>query len=86
MRKQFLLGAALASMFALGACGTTTSDRVLSGAGLGAAAGAVGAAVTGGNAGTGAIVGGVAGGVVGGVTKPEDVNLGDPIWKRRHRH
>jgi hypothetical protein len=80
MRKEMLLGAALVSVLALGACGTSTSDRVLSGAGIGAAAGAVGSAITGGDAGTGAVIGGAAGGVVGGVTDKDDVDLGDPIW------
>jgi hypothetical protein len=80
MRKELLLSAALVSALALGACGSTKSDRILSGAGLGAAAGAVTGAVTGGDAGTGAVIGGVAGGVIGGVTDRDDVDLGDPIW------
>jgi osmotically inducible lipoprotein OsmB len=64
------------------ACGETTTDRALSGAGIGAGAGAVGSAVTGGNIGTGALVGGAIGGAAGGLTKEEDINLGKPIWRR----
>ena len=63
------------------ACGHTTSDRALSGAGIGAGAGAVGSAVTGGNPVTGAVVGGVAGAAVGGLTSDRDVDLGKPLWR-----
>ena len=74
-----------ATLLALGlaGCGTTPADRTISGAGIGAGVGALGAAVTGGSAGTGAIVGGVVGGVVGAATSPDDVYLGEPIWKKR---
>lgn len=59
---------------ALGACGTTTSQRALGGAaiGAGAIAGPIGV-------GTGAVIGGV----VGVITPPEKVNLGKPIWDRK---
>jgi osmotically inducible lipoprotein OsmB len=64
----------------LAACGTNPGDRALSGAGLGAASGAViGAAA--GNPAMGAAIGAVAGGVGGAVTKPDQVDLGRPIWK-----
>lgn len=62
---------------ALSACGNTTGERALSGAGIGAGAGAVGSAVTGGNPWAGAAIGGVAGGVVGAATDKDDINLGD---------
>jgi osmotically inducible lipoprotein OsmB len=66
----------------LAACGSSTSDRAISGGGIGAAAGAGTAAVTGGNALTGALLGGAAGAAAGGLTDEDDINLGDPVWNR----
>jgi osmotically inducible lipoprotein OsmB len=74
---------ALASLgLILAACGSSTSDRAISGGGIGAAAGAGTAAVTGGNPITGGLLGGAAGAAAGGLTDEDDINLGDPIWKR----
>ena len=64
------------------ACGSSTSDRAISGGGIGAAAGAGTAAVTGGNALGGALLGGAAGAAAGGLTDEDDINLGDPVWNR----
>ena len=69
----------------LSACGTTTTDRGLSGAGIGAVTGAVIGGVTGGSVGTGAVVGGVVGGAIGVLTTEDDINLGDPAWKKSCR-
>ena len=69
---------ALASMVA--ACGSSRTDRTLSGAGIGAAGGAAVGAVTGGNPLTGALLGGAVGAAAGGLTDEDDFNLGDPIW------
>ena len=66
----------------LAACGSSTTDRAISGGGIGAAAGAGTAAVTGGNPITGGLLGGAAGAAAGGLTDEGDINLGDPIWKR----
>jgi osmotically inducible lipoprotein OsmB len=66
----------------ISACGSTSSDRALSGAAIGAGAGAVGSSLTGGRAGTGALIGGAAGAAAGGLTKEKDINLGKPIWRR----
>jgi hypothetical protein len=66
----------------LGACGSSTTDRALSGGGIGAAAGAGTAAVTGGSPVTGGLLGGAAGAAIGGLTDEDDLNLGDPIWDR----
>ncbi len=71
-----------AVLILLSGCGTSTTDRALSGAGIGAGVGALGSAVTGGNAVTGAVVGGAVGAAAGGLTKEKDVNLGKPVWKR----
>jgi osmotically inducible lipoprotein OsmB len=64
----------------LAACGETTTDRALSGAGIGAAAGGATSAVTGGNILGGAALGGAGGAAAGGLTDEDDVNLGDPVW------
>jgi osmotically inducible lipoprotein OsmB len=64
----------------LSACGSTTSDRAVSGAGIGAVAGVVGGALIGAPA-IGAAVGAAAGGTIGAVTTPSDVDLGKPVWK-----
>jgi osmotically inducible lipoprotein OsmB len=66
----------------LAACGSSTTDRALSGGGIGAAAGAGTAAVTGGSPVTGGLLGGAAGAATGALTDEDDVNLGDPIWNR----
>lgn len=70
------------TMLGLIACGSSTTDRAISGGGIGAAAGAGTAAVTGGNPVTGGLLGGAAGAAVGGLTGEDDVNLGDPVWNR----
>jgi osmotically inducible lipoprotein OsmB len=77
--KTLLVAAAL-SMMALSGCGTTTSDRAISGGLLGAGAGAAIGSVTG-SAGKGAVIGGVAGAAAGAVTRPDQVNLGTPVWR-----
>jgi len=64
----------------LSACGTSTTDRAASGAGIGAAAGAIGGAFFGAPL-IGAAVGAAAGGTVGAVTTPSEVDLGKPAWK-----
>ena len=62
-------------VLALGACGSSRSDRALSGAGIGAGIGALGGAVTGGSPWTGAIVGGAAGAATGALTDKDDINF-----------
>jgi len=69
-----------AAALALTGCGSTTSDRALSGAAIGAGAGAVGGVLIGSPA-TGAAVGAAAGAAVGGLTDEHDINLGKPIWR-----
>ena len=78
--NKIILGIAAAAALALAGCGTSTGDRLASGALLGAAGGAaIGAAV--GNPAAGAAIGAGVGAVAGAATDPCDVNLGDPIWK-----
>jgi hypothetical protein len=73
---------AIGLVAALGACGYSTTDRALSGGAIGAGAGAAGAAITGYDPLSGALLGGAAGAAVGGLTDPDDIDLGDPVWRR----
>lgn len=66
---------------ALAACGTTTGDRGLSGAGIGAATGAVVGAVVGGPVLAASAIGAGAGALAGAVTTPNQVDLGKPVWE-----
>jgi peptidoglycan hydrolase-like protein with peptidoglycan-binding domain len=74
--------AVLGTALFVAACGNTTEDRAISGAGIGAAAGAAVGAVTGLSIVEGALIGAAAGGITGAVTDKSQVNLGDPLWKR----
>jgi osmotically inducible lipoprotein OsmB len=78
--KFFVFPLIVAAM-SLSACGTTGTDRALSGGGIGAGAGAAVGAVTGIGVGTGALIGGAAGAAAGALTDEDDVNLGKPVWR-----
>jgi osmotically inducible lipoprotein OsmB len=65
----------ITSMSGLSACGTSKTDRALSGGAIGAGAGAVGGALTGGSPWTGAVIGGAAGAATGALTDKDDINL-----------
>lgn len=78
--KPYVLIAA--SALALGACGTAPEERSVSGAGIGAGAGAILGAVTGLTVVEGAALGAAGGALTGVLTDKEDVNLGEPIWKK----
>jgi osmotically inducible lipoprotein OsmB len=71
---------ATVSLLSLSACGHTTGDRALSGAGIGAAGGAVVGALAG-NPLAGAAIGGAVGAGAGALTTSDQVNLGKPIWR-----
>jgi peptidoglycan hydrolase-like protein with peptidoglycan-binding domain len=62
------------------ACGSTTGDRTLSGAGIGTAAGTVVGVITGLPLLDGALIGAAAGGLTGAFTNQSTVDLGDPFW------
>jgi peptidoglycan hydrolase-like protein with peptidoglycan-binding domain len=82
MSRKLGLGiVALSLPLLLAACGDTTEDRALSGAGIGAATGAVIGAVTGIGPGAGALIGGAVGATAGAVTDSSQVNLGKPVWR-----
>ena len=57
----------------LAACGTSQTDRALSGAAIGGAAGTLVDRP---------LLGAAAGGAAGALTDPDDINLGEPIWRR----
>lgn len=65
----------------LGACGTSTTDRAITGGGIGAGAGAAVGAVTGVGVGEGALIGGAVGVATGAITDSGTVDLGDPVYK-----
>ena len=69
-----------AALFAVTACGSTTSDRAISGAGIGAGVGAVGGLLLGDPV-DGALIGAAVGGGTGALTKPSQVDLGKPAWR-----
>jgi hypothetical protein len=58
----------------LAGCGTAQGDRGLSGAGIGAGIGIIGGP-------PGMVVGGAVGAVVGLATRPQQINLGRPVWR-----
>lgn len=75
-----LAGVLVASALVLSGCGYHPTDRALTGGLLGAGAGAViGAAA--GDAGAGALIGGATGAVAGAITRPDQIYLGEPIWR-----
>ncbi len=82
MFRTSLKAATILAALSLAACGTTPGERGLTGAAIGAAAGAVVGGVAGGNVGTGAVVGGVVGGVIGATTTKDEIDIGDPPWKK----
>ena len=68
------LAMAMIAAALLAGCGTTTNDRALSGAGIGAGIGLLGGPV-------GVLVGAGIGAAAGAATDPEDVYLGEPVWR-----
>lgn len=81
MNRLSVAAAMMATTLGLAACGNTTGERAVSGAGIGAGVGAVGAAVIGGSLVGGALIGGAAGAATGALTKKKDIDLGEPAWK-----
>ncbi|HSS63263.1 MAG TPA: YMGG-like glycine zipper-containing protein [Gammaproteobacteria bacterium] len=78
--KRITLTALTLSLLILGACGSSTSDRALSGGGIGAGAGLVGGALVGAPV-EGALIGGAVGAGAGALTDKDDIDLGEPIWR-----
>jgi osmotically inducible lipoprotein OsmB len=63
-----------ASLLVVAACGTMPGERAVSGAAIGAGVGLLGGGV-------GVLVGAILGGGAGYVIDPENLNLGEPVWK-----
>ncbi len=67
------LSAIVLAAAVLAACGTRSTDRAVSGAGIGAGVGALAGPA-------GAAVGALAGGATGMFTDEDQVYLGEPLW------
>ena len=80
--KILPVASVLCAVLLLGACGTSKSDRAISGGAIGAGAGAAAGGLTGGSVLGGALLGGAGGAAAGALTDPDDINLGKPAWKR----
>ena len=80
--KILPVASVLCAALLLGACGTSKSDRAISGGAIGAGAGAAAGGLTGGSVLGGALIGGAGGAAAGALTDPDDVNLGRPAWRR----
>jgi hypothetical protein len=72
--KLFALACAV---FVMAGCGTSKTERALSGGAIGAGVGAAGGALSGGSPVTGAVIGGAAGAATGVLTDEDDINLDD---------
>lgn len=80
MKRLSLVAALAFSLAALAACGSSTSDRALSGGAIGAGVGAVGGAMLGSPV-EGALIGGAVGAGAGALTDKNDIDLGKPVWR-----
>jgi hypothetical protein len=80
MTRITLTAVVLVSLLALGACGSSTGDRAISGGGIGAGVGALGGLMVGAPL-EGALIGGAVGAGTGALTNNNQVNLGKPIWR-----
>lgn len=80
MKTFSLMVLTAAALLSLSACGSSTSDRAISGAGIGAGVGAVGGLLVGAPL-KGAAIGAAIGAGTGAVTDEDDVDLGKPAWK-----
>ncbi len=78
MLRQVIAAAMLVIM--LTACGTSTTDRTLSGAAIGSGAGTAASLIFNSNPVTGLLVGTAAGAITGAATSDKDFNLGKPVW------
>ena len=80
MKRIVLAATFFLPLLALGACGGSTSDRALSGGGIGAGVGLVGGALLGAPLG-GALIGGAVGAGTGALPGKDQIDLGKPIWR-----
>jgi len=80
MTRTLLVPVLLAAAVALGACGSSTGDRAMSGGGIGAGVGALGGLIVGAPI-EGALIGGAVGAGAGALTDENQINLGKPLWR-----
>ncbi|MEL3892112.1 YMGG-like glycine zipper-containing protein [Ferrovibrio sp. MS7] len=80
--KDIAFTVALCALLGLSACGESKGDRAISGGGIGAAAGLVGGALIGAPL-EGALIGGAVGAGTGALTDENQIDLGDPLWKKK---
>ncbi|MEQ9335454.1 hypothetical protein [Thalassobaculum sp.] len=80
MNRTILATVIVLSTLGLAACGNSSGERALSGAGIGAGVGLVGGALVGAPV-TGAAIGAAAGAGTGALTDKDQIDLGKPIWK-----
>lgn len=80
MKSSSFAWFAVVALLGLSACGTSTSDRAISGAGIGAGVGAVGGLLVGAPV-EGALIGGAVGAGTGAITDKDQIDLGEPVWK-----
>ena len=80
MTRSILVTALNLAGTSLAACGNSTGDRAINGGGIGAGVGLVGGALLGAPV-EGALLGGAVGAGAGALTKPDQVDLGKPVWK-----
>lgn len=80
MKRTALATTLSLSLLVLSACGSSTSDRALSGGGIGAGVGLVGGALVGAPL-QGAVIGGAVGAGAGALTDRNDIDLGNPVWR-----
>ena len=76
-RNILVVSTLFLSLVMLASCGSSKTDRAVSGGAIGAGIGAVGGAVTGGSPWTGAVIGGAAGAATGALTDEDDIDLDD---------
>jgi hypothetical protein len=81
MLRNTLFAIGTVALLSLAGCGTSQSDRALSGGAIGAGAGALGGAAVGHPVG-GALLGGAAGAATGAFTDKDQLDLGKPVWDR----
>lgn len=81
MKRTILVLAIALTAGTLTACGSSTGDRAISGAGIGAGVGAVGGLMLGDPV-DGAIIGAAVGGGTGALTDQHQIDLGRPAWDR----
>jgi osmotically inducible lipoprotein OsmB len=80
VKRIAISATALLALFALSACGHSTGDRAVTGAGIGAGVGAVGGLLVGAPL-EGAVIGGAVGAGTGALTSPSQIDLGRPVYR-----